>query len=321
MELWHTDPDIGQVKVYLEQAGICGSQLQEVRGEKGGPMPHLLGHEGVGRVSEIGPGVTKVQVGDRVILHWMKGDGIEAPVLPSYDTSCKKEDCIRVGAGHITTFNELALVSENRCTVISDDVPADLACLLSCALSTSLGVCENEAKLKMGESVLVVGCGGVGLCCIAAAAAMRCLVWAIDHTDKSDLAIKAGCHRFTTNALDLLDVGEFDCIIETTGQPRVITNMIPRLKGRMVLVGQPKPDEEITIPVARRLWEGTGKRIIATQGGRCIPNIDIPRWIKAWRRGHLKIEGIVTNYFKIDEINEALDLLRSGTAGRIMIKM
>ncbi len=158
--------DVGQVLVRLHYSGICGSQIGEIDGVKGPDrhLPHLLGHEGSATVLEVGPGVATVQVGDLVVLHWRQGKGIEA-VPPVYDCSG-----LSVNAGWVTTFNEFAVVSENRCTTVPPETDRQLAALFGCAVTTGFGVVENNARVRAGESVVVYGSGGVGLSIVQAAA-------------------------------------------------------------------------------------------------------------------------------------------------------
>ena len=143
---------VGQVLVKLDYSGICGSQLGEIAGVKGPDpyLPHLLGHEGSGTVVEVGPGVSTVHNGDRVVLHWRKGTGIEGKP-PKYKWQGKT-----VNAGHVTTFNALAVVSENRVTSIPPDTDLKAAALLGCAITTGFGVITNDAKLKIGENIVVL---------------------------------------------------------------------------------------------------------------------------------------------------------------------
>src|SRR5262249_13581836 len=149
----------GQVLAKIHRTSICGAQLGEIDGRKGEDkfLPHLLGHEGGGVVLETGPGVTHVRRGDHVVLHWRKGPGIQASTA-KYDWNGRT-----VNSGWVTTFNEYTVVSENRLTPIPKDVPFEIAALMGCAVTTALGVINNLAQLKIGQSIAVFGCGGVGL--------------------------------------------------------------------------------------------------------------------------------------------------------------
>lgn len=313
-ESYMVQPRVGQVHVRILAAGICGAQLQEIRGEKAAdmPMPRLIGHEGCGIVEEIGEGVSTVAVGDRVVLHWRKGSGMEAPYTASYQGS--------LTGGPIHTFCTEAIISENRCTAVPQDTPVDLCCLLGCALSTALGVLENDAKLRMGESVLVVGCGGVGLSLISAAKMLGAEVTAIERVFEK----WAAAERLGAEMLNCPPdyPGRYDCIIDTTGIPDAIDRTLPLLAsgGRYILVGQPAPGESLRIPNARQLFDGTGATIIASQGGGFVPHRDLPRYVRLWRAGLLQAAGI-THRLPLERINEGLDLMREGKAGRVLIDM
>lgn len=311
----------GQVEVRISMAGICGSQLQEIKGEKGNAkhIPNCMGHEAVGIVEWIGDGVTTVKGGDKVVCHWMPGSGNQAHAA-SYLSVGKRI----ITGGPVHTFGTLLRLSENRVTAVPHDTPDDLCVLLGCALSTALGVCENEARLKMGESVLVVGCGGVGLCCIAAAKAMGTGILAsYDLHEKGHLAVPLGATFHGPDDDQRIADNQFDCIIETTGNSAVIADTLPMLgpSGRYIMVGQPNPMANLMINNSRHLFDGTGKTIKATQGGGCVPQRDFPRWIHAWRNGTLKIDGIITHRIALADINQGLDILRSGQAGRVVIDM
>src|SRR5437879_563052 len=129
--------DVGQVLVQLEWSGICGKQIDEILARRGPDpyLPHLLGHEGSGMVVEVGPGVRKVKPGDKVVLHWMKGSGIDgAPAKP------RSRDGRVINAGCVTTFSTYSVVVENRLTRIPASTPGDIAALFGCAVTTGLGI-------------------------------------------------------------------------------------------------------------------------------------------------------------------------------------
>ena len=154
-----TKLEFGQVLVKISYSGICGSQINEIDAAKEPDkyLPHLLGHEGSGIVEKIGEGVTTVKNGDHVVLHWRKSSGVES-VPPKYLWNGKK-----LNAGKITTFNEKAIVSENRLTVIPSNFDMRLAPLFGCAVTSGFGIVNNDAKIKIGQSVLIFGVGGIGL--------------------------------------------------------------------------------------------------------------------------------------------------------------
>jgi S-(hydroxymethyl)glutathione dehydrogenase / alcohol dehydrogenase len=314
-----TELKVGQVLVKILVSGLCGAQLHEIRGHKGNAkfLPHLMGHEGCGIVEEVGPGVTTVEVGDKVVMHWRPGTGIEAP-FPSYVLDGKS-----MSSGKVTTLSEYSIVSENRLTTVPQDTPEDFCAILGCALTTALGIIDNEVDLKFGESVAVVGCGGVGLNLVQAAALKSaCPVYAIDNNvTKRDLCFTAGASLFT-NSISNLD-GSVDVIIDTTGIPEVISECVSKLsgKGRMILVGQPAPGRGIEVMNAVNLFNGMGQSIKATQGGKTNPAEDIPRYVLMHKEGLLDVKQFITHRFKLDDVNAAFDLLKSGNAGRIIIEI
>jgi len=314
-----TELKVGQVLVKVLVSGLCGAQLHEIRGHKGNAkfLPHLMGHEGCGIVDEVGPGVTTVKVGDKVVMHWRPGTGIEAP-FPSYILDGKS-----MSSGKCTTLSEYSIVSENRLTTVPQDTPEDLCAILGCALTTAMGIIDNEVDLKFGESVAVIGCGGVGLNLIQAASLKSaCSIYAVEkNINKKNLCFIAGATTFIDDINSIEE--KVDVIIDTTGIPGVISDAITHLsgKGRMILVGQPAPGRGVEVMNAVNLFSGMGQTIKATQGGKTNPTEDIPRYVRMHQEGILSIEQFVTHKFKLDQVNEAFDLLRSGNAGRIIIEI
>ena len=314
-----TELKFGQVLVKVLVSGLCGAQLHEIKGHKGNAkfLPHLMGHEGCGIVEEIGLGVTTVEPGDKVVMHWRPGSGIESP-FPNYVLDGKT-----ISSGKVTTLNEYSIVSENRITKIPYDTPSVLAAMLGCSLTTALGIIDNECDLKFGESVGIVGCGGVGLNLIQAAKMKNASpIYAVDiNQEMCDLSTEMGADVFANSIRHLPTT--MDVIIDTSGVPEVISDAYDRLSpsGRLILVGQPTPGKSVELPNAVSMFDGSGKSIRATQGGRTDPEKDIPRYIKLALSGSLDYESLHTDTFFLDEVNEAFDLLRSGNAGRIMIRI
>jgi Zn-dependent alcohol dehydrogenase len=320
----------GQVLVRVLVSGICGAQLQEIAGQKNNAkfVPHLLGHEGCGIVDSIGPGVTKVKKGDKVVMHWRKGDGIEAD-FPSYTFKGKT-----MRSGKVTTFSEYSIVSENRITPVPQDVSNDFCALLGCGLSTALSAVANEAQIKPGESVMIVGLGGLGTCFMKAAH-FSCAspIVGVDVFDNKKEMVKAlHGNLFINSAKDNiletiqreLGIKDFDVVIDTSGNARGIADSIPLVgnDGRFVMVGHIKPGESVELKMADHLFGGAeGKTIKATQGGRFSPSKDIPRYVKLYQAGLLDIDNLITHRTKLDDINGAIDMMRAGKANRIVIDL
>ena len=316
--------EFGQVLVKINYSGICGSQINEIDAAKEPDkfLPHLLGHEGSGIIEKIGEGVTTVKTGDHVVLHWRKSAGVES-VTPKYFWKGKK-----LNAGKITTFNEKAIVSENRLTVIPSDFDMRIASLFGCAVTSGFGIVNNDAKVKIGQSVLIFGVGGIGLNVAQASSMVSAYpIVGIDiHKQKIDMGKKFGLtHGLTTNSSNLNKeiyniVGDkgADITVDTTGNTKVIEQAyeLTASDGKTILAGVPK--NKITIYSLPLHFK---KILTGSHGGDSIPDIEIPRYIRLLSKKKMTLDNMITDEFKLTEINDAIDLLRSGKAGRIVIKM
>jgi S-(hydroxymethyl)glutathione dehydrogenase/alcohol dehydrogenase len=317
--------DVGQVLVKVLYSTICGAQINEIAAAKGPDrfLPHLLGHEASGLVLETGPGVFTVKAGDTVVLHWRPSQGIQA-LPPAYRWRGQK-----LNAGWVTTFNEHAIVSENRLTVIPADYDLKVAPLLGCAVTTAVGVINNDARVKIGESVVVFGAGGVGLNVVQFASMVGAYpIVAVDILDnKLEMAKRLGAtHCVNSKHVNDLEselrkitgVKGPDKVVETTGVKSVIelAYNLTHPDGTCVLVGVPTDKVTIyTLPIH------FNKVLTGSHGGGCVPDIDIPRIIRLNQAGRLSFEGIITHEFSLDDINLAFDLVRSGEAGRVLINV
>jgi S-(hydroxymethyl)glutathione dehydrogenase / alcohol dehydrogenase len=319
--------DVGQVLVKVHFSGVCGSQLGEIDGAKGEDkfLPHLLGHEGSGVVIETGPGVRRVNAGDKVVLHWRRGPGIEA-APPRYRWSGKS-----LNAGWVTTFNQYAIVSENRLTAIPGDSDIAVAALFGCAVTTGFGVVVNNAKVKIGESVVVFGAGGVGLNIVQAAALVTAYpIIAVDLFDnRLELARKMGATHVVNSALadagkailEIVGPEGADVFIDNTGQPAIIElgYQLTGPQGRVTLVGVPRKGNDICI---HSLPLHFGKGLSGSHGGETAPERDIPRYHSMFRAGRLKLREIITDFYELAEINTAIQKMRDGSlAGRCLVRM
>ncbi len=322
----------GQVLVRMQAATICGAQLAEVDGSKGPDkyLPHLLGHEGCGVVLAVGPSVKHVKVDDRVVLHWRKGQGIEASA-PVYRTATGE----RVGAGPVATFAEKAIVSENRCTVLKPNIPSEVASLFGCAVTTAFGLLNNEAQLKIGQSILVLGVGGVGINLVQGAKMIGGFpIVAVDqHEAKAKMARTFGASGYMIfdggmripDVFDYADkicgIHQFDVVVDCTGNAGMINTGLAMTAagGRLVLVGQPKANSALVFINARQHY--VGKMILDSQGGLTNPSVDIPRYARLYDEGNaFYLEATITHRFPIDQINEAFECARSGKAIRVALE-
>lgn len=315
---------VGQVLVKVHTTSICGAQINEIDAVKGPDkfLPHLLGHEASGTVLEVGPGVTSKKPGDAVVLHWRPSKGIQCQP-PHYSWHGKK-----LNAGWVTTFNDHAVISENRLTVVPADFDRKIAPLLGCAVTTALGVINNDAKVKIGESVVVLGTGGVGLNLVQCAQMVGAHpIVAVDIVDKKlEMAKKFGAtHTLNSRSGDVDaalrkivgDAGA-DKVLETTGRKELIelAYNLTAAKGACVLIGVPV--EKVTLYTLPLHFN---KVLTGSEGGQCVPDVDIPRIIKLNQAGRMSFEGLITHEYKLDEINDALATVRSGNAGRVLVNI
>lgn len=319
--------DYGQILVHVHFSGICGSQLGEIAGVKGDDpyLPHLLGHEGVGEVLQIGPSVDHIKVGENVVMHWKPGIGIQAKP-PKYAWNNQI-----LNAGYVTTFNEYAVVSENRLTPLPTNYSIENASLYGCALTTGLGVIENNAQIKMGESIVVLGSGGVGLNIIQGASLHSAYpIIAVDRFDnRLNLAKELGATHLINNKKNsdwiqkirvILGKDGPDVVVDNTGNPKVISECydLTKSKGRFILVGVPPSSSTVQIYTLPLHF---GKKLSGSHGGDGNPSEDIPRYLKLEELGLLKLNQIFTERFNLNDINSAIERMRDGSlVGRALIE-
>jgi S-(hydroxymethyl)glutathione dehydrogenase/alcohol dehydrogenase len=318
-------PKLGQVLVKVLVSGICGSQIGEIDGVKGPDkfLPHLLGHEGCGEVLEVGEGVRTVKPGDRVVLHWRKGAGLES-VTPVYDSRIGK-----VNAGWVTTFNEYAIVSENRVTAIPADFDPEIAALFGCAVTTGFGVVNNNARLAIGESIAIFGAGGIGLNIVQGAAlAGGNPIIAIDRFDnRLELARSLGAtHTINSTKSDaaveihkIVGHDGVDVAVDNTGNVEVIglASRLTNTRGRTVLVGVPPKDATAAISTLPLHFE---KRLVGSHGGESQPDVDILRYVRLVQEGRLALASLVGRRYPLADINAAIADMKSGRlAGRAVV--
>jgi S-(hydroxymethyl)glutathione dehydrogenase / alcohol dehydrogenase len=314
-----------QVLVKVQTSSICGAQINEIDAVKGPDkfLPHLLGHEALATVIETGPGVTSCKRDDTVVMHWRPGRGMQSPT-PAYSWRGRK-----VNAGWVTTFNEYAVVSENRVTPVPASIDRRTAPLLGCAVTTALGVVNNDACVAIGEAVAVFGVGGVGLNVVQFAAMVGAFpVIAVDRLDnKLAMAQRFGATHVINSEREpdvaaairaIVGPDGVDKVVETTGVKNLIElgYDLTTKKGRCILVGVPRDKVEIyTLPLHFE------KVLKGTEGGQCQPARDIPRLVRLAEAGKINYDGIVTDEFPLEKINDALDLMRSGKSGRILLNV
>ena len=316
----------GQVLVELAYSGACHTQVLEARGHRGEDkwLPHLLGHEGTGTVVDAGPGAAKVKPGDRVVLSWIRGGGMEAGGAV-YGWNGR-----RVNAGGVTTFQRHAIASENRLTPLPPGLPMDLGVLLGCAAPTGMGVVLNVGRVRAGDAVAVFGAGGIGLNAVMAAAhagarpliavdpqpAKRELARAFGATDALDPAaedVLAAIRRIAPEGLDVA--------VEATGRPAVMEQALRACRaqgGRAVIIGNARFGE--TLALDPGLFN-QGKSLLGTWGGDSRPDRDYGRYGRLIASGRFDVRRLLSAPYRLEDVNRALDDLEAGRVGRPLIDM
>ncbi|HBL17227.1 MAG: hypothetical protein A2X36_00960 [Elusimicrobia bacterium GWA2_69_24] len=313
----------GQVLVKLGRSGICAAQLAEAGGGAGSPgeLPRLLGHEGTGWVHDLGAGIKHVNSGDHVVLHWRPGRGAAAE-----PARYRARGLGTVYAGPVSTFGEYAVVSADRVTAIPPDFDPDFGALMGCAVTTGLGIVNNNAKVRFGESVVVRDASGIGLSVVqgAALASAGCIV-AVDAFEPTlALARKLGAthavnerkEKLPQAVLAIVGPGGADVVVGDAGGADAAARCceLARPGGRVVLVGVSPRDSRPFPP------RGPRKTLSVSQGGESRPDQDIPRYVALHRMGKLPLSGLVTARYRLEKINEALSDLRDGKiAGRCLL--
>lgn len=309
----------GKVLVEIKATRICGSQLGEIDGVKGPDsyLPHLLGHEAGGIVREKGPMVSRVKEGDNVVCHWRPASGMSGP-CPTYDWKGQK-----VNAGHITTFSEYAIISENRLTPIHPKYGHEVSALMADTITTGFGIISNDAKVKIGQSVCIIGIGGIGLgVVLGAKLAGANPIIAIDVVDhKLESALMHGAtHKINSKKENLneqlsniLGSSKVDVVIEGTGKPEIIENAykLTSSSGKCVLFGVMRFDQEARI---NTLPLHLGKSLSGSEGGQSVPDVDIPKYLKMMDENLFSLDHFISHRYQLDDINKGISVMKEGKA-------
>lgn len=338
------DPGPGEVVVDVLTCGVCQTDQHFQQGEVGDNFPYLLGHEATGRVSEIGEGVTSVAVGDKVILNWRavcgqcracrKGepkycfDTHNADQKMTLTDGTELEAALGIGA-----FAEKTLVAAGQCTVI-DDVPdaANAAVgLLGCGIMAGIGAAINTGEVKRGESVAVIGVGGVGTAAVAGARlAGATTIIAVDIEDsKLRKARELGAtHTVNSTEQDPVEAirehtGGFgaDVVIDAVARPETYQQAFYArdLAGRVVLVGVPDPKFSIELPMIELF--GRGGSLKSSWYGDCLPSRDFPMLVDLYQQGRLDLDAFVTERTTLDKVQEAFDTMNRGEVLRSVVEL
>lgn len=349
-ELEVDEPHAGEVLVRLAASGVCRSDLSVVEGHS--PITHLpmvLGHEGAGVVEAVGPDVTSVVPGDHVVIALYGPCGRCGPcrqgrlircngparqstfgLMADGTTRLSKDGApVRpfVGAG---TMAELSVVAEPMVVRIPGDVPLASAALTGCGVTTGIGAVLNVARVSAGETVAVLGCGGVGLNVVQGArVAGAARIVAVD-TDPSKLDLAAamgatdcvvatpGTSGAATGAVLALVPGGVDVAFEVVGAPALVRAAFEMTApgGTAVMVGGPPPGSEVCVD-ARMLF--SDRRLLGCTGGQNVPARDIPRIVDLYRQGRVKLDELISVTMPLSAVNDAFAALSAGKVARAVL--
>jgi Zn-dependent alcohol dehydrogenase len=331
-----------EVLVRISHAGLCHSDVSVLDGTIPFPTPVVLGHEGAGVVEAIGDAVRKVQVGDHVVLTTLGNCGMCDACDRGQPTRCRDtmgqlSRPFTVGGekafqfANAGVFAERTVVTETQAVVIPSEVPFEVACLIGCAVVTGAGAVFNRARVQPGQTVAVIGAGGIGQSVIQAArlaAASR--VVAVDaNPAKEDAARRAGATDFVdASAVDdtaraVRDLGlpnGVDHAFECVGHPALIRTAVDLLDwgGNCVLLGVPKLGTEATF-VVNDLYND--KSILGCRYGSTRPHHDIPMLVRFYLDGRLHLDDMVSRVYPLTEVQQALDDLAAGTLNRGVLRV
>ncbi len=341
------DPQDHEVLVKVSAAGTCHSDLDFMKGNIPVLTPVVMGHEGAGIVEKVGPGVTTLEPGDHVVLMVAFSCGKCYYCVAGRPTLCVENlpiqsmgtlpgGGIRLHKGDqelhhlfgLACFAEYAVVHERSAVRVRKDAPLDVVCLLGCGTSTGIGAVLNTAGVSAGESIIIYGCGGVGLSAVMAAKlAGAGMIIAVDTLEQklemakdlgADYVVNASQENPQQKALELTGKG-VDYAVPCVGNADAIMQAFGSIHsgGTCVVVGLPPIGVNLSIAPFELLQ---GKVLTGTTQGDVRASIDVPRYVDLYMDGKLPIDKLITTSFDLDEINEAYGALERGEVVRTVIR-
>ncbi|HEY4851063.1 MAG TPA: S-(hydroxymethyl)mycothiol dehydrogenase [Streptosporangiaceae bacterium] len=336
------DPGPGEALVRVQACGVCHTDLHYREGGIGDDFPYLLGHEAAGVVEAVGSDVTSVAPGDFVILNWRAVCGQCRACKRGQPWYCFNTHNARQkmtladgtplsAALGIGAFAELTLVAAGQCTKVDPAVPAEVAGLLGCGVMAGLGAAINTAPVTLGDSVAVIGCGGVGNAAVLGArlAGARTIIAVDIDPRKLEWAIQFGAtHVINSREADPVDgIRELtggngaDVVIEAIGRPETYQQAFYArdLAGTVVLVGVPTPEMRIDMPLLD--FFGRGGALKSSWYGDCLPERDFPLLTDLYLQGRLPLEKFVSETIALDAVEEAFAKMQRGEVLRSVVKL
>jgi len=342
-------PGRDEVLVRIRAAGLCHSDLSVINGDRPRPMPMALGHEAAGEVMQLGEGVADLAVGDHVALVFVPSCGHCTPCSEGRPALCEP-GAVANGAGTLlsgarrisqsdgnpvnhhlgcSAFAEHAVVSRRSLVKIDPALPFDEAALFGCAVLTGVGAVVNTSQVSAGQSVAVIGLGGVGLAAVlgAVAAGAREVIAVDLSAEKREKALSLGA----TLAFDGADPecvdkikaathGGLDHVYEFAGSVRAFETAyrITRRGGTTVTAGLPPPQATFALPIVNLVAEE--RTVKGSYIGTCVPTRDLPRYVSLYRAGRMPVNKLMSGRLTLDQINEGFDRLHEGKAIRQVVE-
>lgn len=330
-----------QVRVRLAATGVCHSDLSIVRGALRHPLPAVPGHEGAGVVTEVGERVTSVAPGDHVILNWTPSCGACFFCAKGEPWLCERAaaDALAAPYAHLDgeavravlgagAFAEETLVLERAVVPIPRDVPFDIAALVGCAVTTGFGAAVNTARVRRGDTVAVIGCGGVGLSIVQGARyAGAARIVAVDLSEeKRALALSLGATDAVDGAGDveaavrgLTDGRGVDHAFEAIGRSATIRTAyrIARRGGTVVVVGAGRHDDPVSFSALELFFQA--RSLVGCVYGSADVARDFPRILGLYASGELDLDRLITKRVGLDDVNAALDAMEAGEGARTVV--
>ena len=333
-------PGPGQVRVKMHATGVCHSDLSAMAGILPAALPCVLGHEGAGEVVELGPGVTGIAPGDRVIISWVPPCGACRTCLRGEPNLCMELTMAAFGSPNFSiggnpffgmagtgTFAEELTVPQAGCIPLADDVPWEIGALIGCGVMTGVGAALNTAKVKPGSTVAVIGCGGVGIAAIQGARICGAAeIVAIDQVEgKLAWAKKFGATQgvmgdAVQDVLQSVTGGEgFDYVFEVVGRSETIRQAwdLTRRGGTTVVVGAGRMEDMVSFSAFELFF--SEKKLLGSYYGSGDVRRDFDLLLALWRAGRLDLDGMITQRLSLDDLNDAFAALKSGEVIRQII--
>ena len=341
-------PGPGQVRVRIAAAGLCHSDLSVIDGNRPRPLPMVLGHEAAGEVLEVGAQVRDLVVGDHVVFSFVPSCGHCAPCREARPALCEPGAAAN-GAGEllgggrrlrdvhhaelhhhlgVSGFAEEAVVSQQSVVRVDRSLPFEIGALFGCAVMTGVGAVVNTARVRLGESVLITGLGGIGFAALlgALAAGAGPVIVADVSPEKLKQALALGAHAAVLSSEDdaveqvrRLSGGGAEVGLECAGVVSALefTWGATRRGGRTVTVGLPHPSQQLSISPVQLVAEE--RTLQGSYLGSCVPSRDIPAYVRLYQSGRLSVDRLLTHRLGLSEINEGFERLARGEAFRQVI--